>query len=119
MRFTRKLCNFNKSKYGSMNGKQAQSAILNNILTYDYFCLRKENTATSEFNAAANYDHILPAVAVIACQLLGLAGKTAELVSYAIKFVLCTVSRLNTDQRRIFHCLDLAKFAAAPPPSGR
>ena len=63
-----------------MNRKQAQSAILNKILTYDYFCLCKENAATSEFNAAANYDYILPAIAVIACQRLGLAPRIADLL---------------------------------------
>ena len=63
-----------------MNGKQAQSAILNKILTYDYFRLRKENPATSKFDAAANYDRILPAIAVIACQRLGLAPKVADLL---------------------------------------
>ena len=68
MKFARKHCQINESQYGSMNGKQAQSAILNKIITYNYFCLRKENAATSEFNAAANYDRILPAIAVIACQ---------------------------------------------------
>ena len=63
-----------------MNSKQAQSTILNKILTYDYFQIRKENVATSEFDAAANYGRILPAVAVIACQRLGLAEKAANLV---------------------------------------
>ena len=75
MRFARVHCNFNESQYGSMNGKQAQSAILNKILTYDYFCIRRENAVTSEFDAAANYDCILPLIAVIACQRLGLAKK--------------------------------------------
>ena len=68
MSFARKHCQFNLSQYGSTKGKQAQSAILNNILTYDYFRLQREDAATSEFDAAANYDRILPAIAVIACR---------------------------------------------------
>ena len=79
MRFARKHCNFNKSQYGSMKNEQAQSAILNKILTYDYFRIHKENATTSEFDAAAHYDCILPAVTVIACQRLGLAEKAANL----------------------------------------
>ena len=35
MRFAQKHCDFNESQYRSMNGKQAQSAILNKILMYD------------------------------------------------------------------------------------
>ena len=65
MTFARTHCQFNNS-HGSLKGKQAQLAILNKILTYDYFRLQKENAATLEFDAAANYDHILLAVAVIA-----------------------------------------------------
>ena len=53
---------------------------MNKILTYDYFRLGKENVATSKFDAAANYDRILPAIAVIACQRLGLAPKVADLL---------------------------------------
>ena len=75
MIFAQKHCDFNESQYRSMNGKQAQLAILNKILSYKYFCLHKENAATSKINAAANYGRILPAVAVIACQQLGLAKK--------------------------------------------
>ena len=63
-----------------MNGKQAQSAVLNKVLTYDYFRLTRENTATSEFDASANYDRILPALVVIACQRLGLGEKVADLL---------------------------------------
>ena len=79
MNFARKHCHFNESQYGSLKGKQAQSAILNKILTYDYFRMQKENAATAEFDAAANYDRILPAIAVIACQRLGLAKKIGDL----------------------------------------
>jgi len=80
MKFARQHCQLNDSQYGSMKGKQAQSAILNKILTYDYFRLQKENAATSEFDAAANYDRILPAIAVIACERLGLATKIGDLL---------------------------------------
>ena len=38
-----------------------------------------------EFDAAANYDKILPAIAVIACQRLGLAEKAADLVFNSLK----------------------------------
>ena len=70
----------NESQYGSMGGKQAHSAVLNKILTYDLIRLTKQDAATSEFDAAANYDRILPALAMIACQRLGLAEKPAELL---------------------------------------
>ena len=80
MGFARRHCQFNESQYGSLKGKQAQSAILNKILTYDYFRLQREDAATSEFDAAANYDRILPAIAVIACQRLGLAVKAGDLL---------------------------------------
>ena len=80
MTFARKHCLLNPSQYGSAKGKQAQSAILNKILTYDYFRLHKEDAATSEFDATANYDHILPAIAVIACRRLGLADKIGDLL---------------------------------------
>ena len=80
MKFARKHCCFNESQYGSLKGKQTQSAILNKILTYDFFRLQRENGATSEFDAAANYDRILPAIAVIACQRLGLADRVGELL---------------------------------------
>ena len=79
MNFARRHCQFNESQYGSLKGKQAQSAVLNKILTYDYFRLQKENAATAEFDAAANYDRILPAIAVVACQRLGLAKKVGDL----------------------------------------
>ena len=78
MNFSRKHCQFNDSQYRSLKGKQAQSAILNKVLTYDYFRLQKENAATADFDAAANYDRILPAIAVIACQRLGLATKNKK-----------------------------------------
>ena len=42
--------------------------------------MTKQDYATSEFDAAANYDRIMPALAMIACQRLGLAKKTAELM---------------------------------------
>lgn len=80
MTFARKFCKLNESQYGSMSGKQAQSAVLNKILTYDLIRLTKQDAATSEFDAAANYDRILPAIAMIACQRLGLAKKPAELL---------------------------------------
>ena len=80
MGFARRHCVFNESQYGSLKGKQAQSAILNKIITYDYFRLQREDAATSEFDAAANYDRILPAIAVIACQQLGLAVKVGDLL---------------------------------------
>ena len=80
MTFARKYCNVNESQYGSMNGKQAQSAVLNKILSYDLMQLTKQDAATSEFDAAANYDRIMPALAMIACQRLGLAKKPAELL---------------------------------------
>ena len=80
MKFARQHCQLNALQYGSMKGKQAQSAILNKILTYDYFRLQKENAATSEFDAAANYDRILPAIAVIACERLGIATKIGDLL---------------------------------------
>ena len=102
MRFTRKHCNFKESQYGSMNGKEAQSAILNKILKHDYFRLRRENAATSEFDAAANYDRILPAVAVIACQQLGSAEKTVDLVYNSLKDLhhkVCTLYGLSTEYR--------------------
>ena len=79
MNFARKHCQFNESQYGSLKGKQAQSAIHNKVLTYDYFRLQKDNAATVEFDAAANYDRILPAIAVIACRRLGLANKVRDL----------------------------------------
>ena len=63
-----------------MAGKQEQPAILKNILTYDYFQLTKENSATSKFDAQANYNRIIPALAVIACQRLGLGQKGADLI---------------------------------------
>ena len=100
MQFTQEHCNFNESQYRSMNGKQAQSAILNKILTYDYFCVRRENAATSEFDAAANYDCILPAIAVIACQRLGLTEKAADLVYDSLKDLchrVCTIYGLLMD----------------------
>lgn len=84
MNFARRHCGFNESQYGSLKGKQAQSAILNKILTYDYFRMRKENAATAEFDAAANYDRILPAIAVIACRRLGLATKIGDLFFHSL-----------------------------------
>ena len=66
MDFARRHCDLNESQYGSMNGKQSQSAVLNKIMTYDYFRLTRENAATAKFDAAANYDHIFPALVVIA-----------------------------------------------------
>ena len=80
MKFARTYCGFDKSQYGSMEGKQAQSAILNNILTYNYFCLTKENCSTSEFDFQANYNRIIPSLAVIACQHLGLGRKSVDLL---------------------------------------
>ena len=35
MKFAQKHCNINKLQYRSMNGKQAQSAVLNKVLTYN------------------------------------------------------------------------------------
>ena len=80
MKFSRKHCNLDESQYRSMKGKQAQLTVLNKILTYDLFRLTKHDAATSEFDAAANYDRILPALAMIACQQLGLAKKMADLM---------------------------------------
>ena len=85
MGFACKPCGLNESQYGSMNDKQAQSPILNKILTYDYFRLKQENGATSEFDTSANYDSILPAIAVIACQQLGLVEKAADLLFSSLK----------------------------------
>ena len=84
MNFARKHCQFNESQYGSLKGKQAQSAIHNKVLTYDYFRLQKDNAATVEFDAAANYDRILPAIAVIACRRLGLANKVGDLFFHSL-----------------------------------
>ena len=67
MKFARAHCGLNESQYLSMNGKQSQSVVLNKIITYDIFRLSKQDAATLEFDAAANYDRILPALAVIAC----------------------------------------------------
>ena len=47
MGFARQHCNLSDSQYGSMIGKQAQSAVLNKILMYDYFRLMKGNAATA------------------------------------------------------------------------
>ena len=80
MKFASTHCGFNESQYDSMAGKQVQSAILNKMLTYDYFLFTKENNATSEFDTQANYDRIIPALAVIACQQLGLRQKGADLL---------------------------------------
>ena len=80
MTFAWKHCNINDLQYGSMSRKQAQSAVLNKIITYDIFRLLKQDCATTEFDAAANYDRIFPALAMIACQRLGLAQKPAELM---------------------------------------
>ena len=110
MKFSRKHCQFNKSQYGSMNRKQAQSAILNKILTYDYFRLCKENAATSEFDASANYDHILPAIAVIACQRLGLAPRVADLLFNTLNKC-CTVCPQSMVLVEITLCLDLDREA--------
>ena len=85
MLFAQEHCNFNDSQYGSVNGKQAQLAVLNKILTYDFFRVCRENATTSEFDAAANYDRILPAITIIACQRLGLAEKAADLVYDSLK----------------------------------
>ena len=85
MKFARTYFNFNDTQYSSMNGKQTQSAILNKILTYDYFRLRRENAATAQFDAVENYDQILPAVAVISCQRLGIAQKGADLIYDSFK----------------------------------
>ena len=112
MIFPRKHCQINKSQYRSMNGRQAQSTILNKILTYNYFCLCKENTATAEFDAAANYDRILPAIAVIACQQLGLAPKIADLLFNSLE-------KLKHKVRNITPCLALGKVMEGHPPSGQ
>ena len=63
-----------------MNRKQAQSAVLNKILLYDYFRMTKENAATAEFDAKANYDIILPALVVIASRQLGLGKRAGDLI---------------------------------------
>ena len=94
MQFAQEHCNFNDSQYGSVNGKQTQSAVLNKILTYDYFRVCQENAATSEFDAAANYDCIFPAITVIACQRLGLAEKAADLVYDSLKDLCHKVSTI-------------------------
>ena len=80
MGFARRHCSLNKSQYGNMNGKQAQSTVLNKILTYDYFRLTKENAATAEFDATANYDRILPALVVITCRQLGLGKQAGDIL---------------------------------------
>ena len=54
--------------------------MLNKILTYYYFRLTKENAATAEFDVAANYDRILPALVVIACRRLGLGKQAGDLL---------------------------------------
>ena len=63
-----------------MSGKQAQSAGLNKVITYDLIRLTYQDAATSEFNAMANYDRIMPTLAMIVCQCLGLAKKPADLL---------------------------------------
>ena len=68
-----------------MNGKQDQCTILNNILKYDYFQLKKEDEATSEFDDTENYDRILLGVAVIVFLWLGLAEKSANLLYNSLK----------------------------------
>ena len=45
--FACRHCLINESQYGSMNEKQAQSAVLNKIMLYDYFRMTKENAATA------------------------------------------------------------------------
>ena len=65
MKFARKNCKINESQYGSMSGKQAQLAVLNKVITYDLIRLTQQDEVTSEFDAAENYDRILPALAIL------------------------------------------------------
>ena len=100
MKFARTHCGFNESQYSSMAGKQAQPAILNKILTYNYFPLTRENVATLEFDAQANYDRIIPALAVIVCQRLGLEQNTADLLYDSLtnlKHQVCTANGLSAE----------------------
>ena len=80
MKFARKHCKIKKSQYGSMSGKQAQSEVLNKVITFNLRRLTQQDAATSKFNAAANYDRIMPALAMIACQSLAHAKKPEDLL---------------------------------------
>ena len=59
MSFASKHCGLNENQYGSRAGNLCHSAILNKILTYDYFQLTKENGATLEFDSQANCEIII------------------------------------------------------------
>ena len=55
-------------------------AVLNKIFTHNLFRLTKQDAATSKFDVVANYDRILPALAMIVCQRIGLAKKPVDLM---------------------------------------
>ena len=80
MKFARKHCRLNESQYGSISEKQAQLVVLNKVLTYNRIRLTHQDAATSKFDAAANYDMILPVLAMIACQRLRLTKNPENLL---------------------------------------
>ena len=46
-KFASEHCGLNQSQYGSMRGRQCQSAVLNKILTYDIFRMTREDAASA------------------------------------------------------------------------
>ena len=85
MNFAAKYCNLNESQYGSKPGKLCQSAILNKVLTYDFFWLTKREGAVAKFDAMVNYDRMIPALVALACRRLGMNVKACSMMLDAME----------------------------------
>ena len=66
MSFATKYCGLNVSQYGLRAGHLCHSAILNKILTYDILRATKKDGAYAKFDVVENYDHMIPALVVLA-----------------------------------------------------
>ena len=97
MGFASKHCGLNESQYGSRSGHLCHSAILNKILTYDILRATMKDGAYAEFYAVANYDQMIPALVVLACNRLGLGDAPSKMLLDALENTVHQVRTAHSD----------------------